>query len=45
VDEGFLRPENSQLVLVASTPEYLLEKLMEWEPPTRVEKWLDREKR
>ena len=45
VDEGFLRPENSQLVLVASTPEYLLEKLMEWEPPARVEKWLDREKR
>ena len=45
VDEGFLRPENSQLVLVATTPEGMLERLMEWEPPARVEKWLDRGKR
>jgi len=45
VNEGFLRPENAQLVLVARDPECMLEKLSEWEPPARVEKWLDREKR
>jgi uncharacterized protein (TIGR00730 family) len=45
VDEGFLRPENAQLVLVARNPKSMLERLSEWEPPVRVEKWLDREKR
>jgi uncharacterized protein (TIGR00730 family) len=45
VHEGFLRPENRELVLVASTPEQLLERLLEWEPPPHVEKWLDEEKR
>ena len=45
VDEGFLRPENAQLVLVARNPKSMLERLSEWEPPARVEKWLDREKR
>lgn len=45
VDEGFVRPENSQLVLVGQNPESLLERLAEWEPPGHIEKWLDREKR
>ena len=43
--EGFLRPENRELVLVAATPEEMLEKINSWRPPTHVEKWLDREKR
>ena len=45
VDEGFVRPENAQLVLVAQNPESLLERLKEWTPPAHLEKWLDREKR
>ena len=45
VDEGFLRPENAELVLVAQNPKSMLERLEQWEPPVRVEKWLDREKR
>jgi uncharacterized protein (TIGR00730 family) len=40
VDEGFVRPENSQLVLVAQTPERMLERLSEWTPPEHIEKWL-----
>jgi uncharacterized protein (TIGR00730 family) len=40
VDEGFVRPENSQLVLVAQTPERMLERLSEWTPPRHIEKWL-----
>ncbi len=45
VDEGFVRPENSQLVLLATTPEGMLERLMEWEPPAHIEKWVDKMKR
>lgn len=45
VDEGFVRPENSQLFLVARTPESMLGTLSEWEPPAHIEKWLDKEKR
>lgn len=45
VGQGFLRPENRDLVLVAATPEEMLERLMEWEPPPDVEKWLDERKR
>jgi uncharacterized protein (TIGR00730 family) len=45
VDEEFVRPENSLLVLVASTPEGMLHKLLEWTPPSHIEKWLDEEKR
>lgn len=45
VNEGFLRPENRDLVLVASSPEDMLERLLGWEPPPRVEKWLDERKR
>jgi hypothetical protein len=45
VDEGFVRKENAQLVLVAQNPETMLERLLEWTPPAHLEKWLDREKR
>jgi uncharacterized protein (TIGR00730 family) len=45
VDEKFVRPENSQLVLVASTPEGMLHRLSEWTPPGHIEKWLDKTKR
>lgn len=45
VDEEFVRPENSLLVLVASTPEGMLHRLLEWTPPLHIEKWLDEEKR
>lgn len=45
VDEGFVRPENSQLLLVATTPEGMLERLQEWQPPAHIEKWIGVEKR
>jgi predicted Rossmann-fold nucleotide-binding protein len=45
VDEQFVRPENAQLVLLASTPEGMLERLQEWSPPGHIEKWLDKTKR
>jgi predicted Rossmann-fold nucleotide-binding protein len=45
VDEQFVRPENSQLVLVAFTPEGMLERLADWTPPAHIEKWLDPTKR
>jgi uncharacterized protein (TIGR00730 family) len=45
VTEGFLRQENRELVLVASTPAGMLERLEEWEPTAQVEKWLDEKKR
>lgn len=45
VDEEFVRPENGQLVLVASTPEGMLERLLAWTPPAHIEKWLKEEER
>lgn len=45
VDEQFVRPENAQLVLVAATPEGMLERLLEWTPPSHIESWLDAGKR
>jgi uncharacterized protein (TIGR00730 family) len=45
VDEQFVRPENAQLVLVARTPEGMLDRLQEWTPPGHIEKWLDETKR
>lgn len=41
VDEQFVRPENSQLILVALTPQRMLDRLLEWTPPGHIEKWLD----
>jgi uncharacterized protein (TIGR00730 family) len=45
VTDGFLRSENRALIQVASTPEELLEKIIAWEPPQHIEKWLDRARR
>ena len=45
VDEKFVRPENSELILVARNPESMLERLMEWTPSPLVEKWIDGSKR
>jgi len=45
VDEKFVRPENALLILVASTPEDMLERLEHWTPPEHIEKWLDKAKR
>jgi len=45
VDEQFVRPENAQLVIVASTPEGMLERLQEWTPLGHIESWLDPGKR
>ncbi len=45
VDEKFVRPENSELILVARNPESMLERLMEWKPSPLVEKWIDGSKR
>jgi hypothetical protein len=40
-----MRPENRELIVVASTPELMLEKLLSWKAPAPVEKWLDRARR
>ncbi|HEX7288119.1 MAG TPA: TIGR00730 family Rossman fold protein [Candidatus Angelobacter sp.] len=45
VDEQFVTQENSQLVLVASTPRGMLHRLTEWTPPPHIEKWIDKKKR
>jgi uncharacterized protein (TIGR00730 family) len=45
VDEQFVRPENSELVLVARRPELMLERLGAWTPPAHIEKWLGKEER
>jgi uncharacterized protein (TIGR00730 family) len=45
VDEQFVRPENAQLVLVAQSPNRMLERLQEWTPPGHIEKWLDKSRR
>jgi len=41
VDEQFDRPVNAELVLVALRPERLLNRLLEWTPPSHIEEWLD----
>jgi uncharacterized protein (TIGR00730 family) len=45
VDEQFVRPENSELVLVARSPESMLGRLLEWTPPAHIEKWLGKAER
>ena len=45
VSEDFVRPENRDLILVASSPEEILEKISSWRPPAHVERWLDRARR
>lgn len=44
VQERFLRPENRKLVLASESIPGLLQALEDWRP-TRVEKWVDRERR
>jgi uncharacterized protein (TIGR00730 family) len=41
VDQGFLRRENRDMVLVAGAPSDLLDRLAHYQP-SRVEKWIDR---
>ena len=41
IDEGFVRPQNAELIAVAATPGELLDRLESPLPPP-VEKWLDR---
>ncbi|HEX8894740.1 MAG TPA: hypothetical protein VF783_15535 [Terriglobales bacterium] len=38
--KNFVRPENSLLVRVASTPEGMLKCRSLWTPPEYIEKWL-----
>jgi uncharacterized protein (TIGR00730 family) len=45
VDEKFVTRENAQLILVAQTPNRILERLSEWTPPEHVRRWLDKKKR
>jgi uncharacterized protein (TIGR00730 family) len=45
VDENFVTPENAQLIMVARTPERMLERLSEWTPPSHIKKWLDKGER
>lgn len=45
VDEGFVRMENSELVLVAKNPESMLERLAEWTQPAHIGNWMDKQKR
>lgn len=45
VSEDFVRAENRDLILVASSPEEILGKISSWRPPAHVERWLDRARR
>jgi uncharacterized protein (TIGR00730 family) len=45
VREDFVRPENRDLILVASTAREMLDKLAAWRPPAHIEKWLDEARR
>jgi len=45
VEEDFVRPENRELILVASTAEELLEKLTVWRPPAHIERWATKAQR
>jgi uncharacterized protein (TIGR00730 family) len=45
VDERFVKPENAQLILVARTPERMMERLGEWTPPAHIKRWMDNGKR
>lgn len=45
VDEHFVTAENAQLILVARTPERMMERLDEWTPPAHIKRLLDRGKR
>jgi uncharacterized protein (TIGR00730 family) len=42
IDERFVKPENGQLVLVATSVDAMLEQLDRYRPPPPAEKWIDR---
>ena len=42
IDERFVKPENGQLVLVATSVDAMLEQLDRYHPPPPAEKWIDR---
>lgn len=39
--EGFLKPKHRSLLLVASTPAELLDRMTAWQPAAPVEKWVE----
>ena len=41
VEENFVRQENRDMIVVGTTPEEILDKILSWKPPKHVEKWLD----
>lgn len=41
--ERFLRPENREMLLVETTPGAMLERVLAFEAPPGVEKWIDRD--
>jgi uncharacterized protein (TIGR00730 family) len=40
VEEGFVRPEHRQLMVVAEDPDELIDRFAAWQPPA-IEKWID----
>lgn len=45
IGEQFIRPENRDLLVVATNEADMLEKIIAWKAPAPVEKWLDRARR
>src|SRR4051812_33603307 len=43
VAERFLRPENRAIIIVEPDPGAMVDALAAWQPPTRVDTWLDRD--
>ena len=41
VQEGFIRPENADLLLVESAPALLVDRFLAWRPPATSPVWLD----
>ncbi len=45
VDEGFVRPQSRDLVLVDDDADRLVARVTSWQAPPAVEKWIDRDER
>jgi uncharacterized protein (TIGR00730 family) len=43
VAERFLRPENRAIITVEADPGAMIDALAAWQPPARVDKWIDRD--
>ncbi len=41
-EERFVHQQNRQLVLIASSPEEMLEQILAWKRPGHIEKWMNR---